>query len=227
MEHLLDNPAWNALNTGNSNLSNGNDVLKYFSPEVSPFVALRESTPENFKLMHRLLPFESPVLYVTSRQIDIPAQWKQLHCVRAFQMIYNDAQQSIPDSGAKFIPLNDEHIPQMLALTKLTNPGPFVDRTIEFGYYQGIFDGDELVAMAGQRLHVDQYAEISAVCTHPDHTGKGYARQLLLSQVKRILAANETPFLHVRCDNDRAVKVYHDMGFQTRSEMYFYVLRKN
>lgn len=227
MEHLLDNPAWNALNSGNSNLSNGNELVKYFSPEVSPFVALRESTPDNFELMHRLLPFEIPVLYVTARQIDIPDLWKQLHCVRAFQMVYNDAQQSIPDSGAKLIPLNDKHIPQMLALTKLTNPGPFVDRTIEFGHYQGIFDGDELVAMAGQRLHIGNYAEISAVCTHPDHTGKGYARQLLLSQVKRILAANETPFLHVRRDNDRAVKVYHDMGFQTRSEMYFYVLRKN
>ena len=29
--------------------------------------------------------------------------------------------------------------------------------------------GDELVAMAGQRMQPDPYTEISAVCTHPDH----------------------------------------------------------
>jgi len=227
MEHLLDNPAWNALTSGNSNLSNGNELVKYFSPEVSPFVALKHNTSENFKLMHRILPFESPVLYVTHRQIDIPALWKQLQCVQAFQMVYDTVQSSIPDPGTELVSLTDEHIPQMLALTKLTNPGPFVERTIDFGHYQGIFDGDKLVAMAGQRLHIDHYAEVSAVCTHPDHTGKSYARRLLSSQIQRILAANKTPFLHVRCDNDRAVKVYQDMGFVARSEMYFYVLRKN
>lgn len=224
MEHPLNNPAWNALTSGNSNLSNGDKLVRYFSPEVSPFVGMIESSPENFKLMHRLLPFESPVLYITPRQIDIPAPWKELQCIRAFQMVYDHLA---PGSDIALIPLGDEHIPQMLALTRLTNPGPFAARTIEFGHYQGIFDGDQLVAMAGQRLHIGRYMEISAVCTHPDHTGKGYARQLLLSQIQRIQGANGVPFLHVRYNNDRAVKVYHDMGFLTRTEIYFYVLKKN
>ena len=48
----------------------------------------------------------------------------------------------------------------MLALTKLTNPGPFAPRTIDFGHYYGVFDGDKLVAMAGQRLHIHEYTEI-------------------------------------------------------------------
>jgi predicted GNAT family acetyltransferase len=130
------------------------------------------------------------------------------------------------DTHLPHIPLTDIHIPQMLALTKLTNPGPFAERTIDFGHYHGIFDGDKLVAMAGQRLHAGNYAEISAVCTHPDHLGKGYAKQLLLHQIHRIKANRETPFLHVRNDNERAINVYKSLGFETRTEIYFYVVVK-
>ncbi len=82
----------------------------------------------------------------------------------------------------------------MLTLTQLTNPGPFAARTIDFGHYYGIFEGDKLVAMAGQRLHAFEYAEISAVCTHPDHSGRGYARELLLHQLHRIQTAKNIPF---------------------------------
>ena len=114
----------------------------------------------------------------------------------------------------------------MLSLTKLTNPGPFLERTIEFGHYRGIFDGEELVAMAGQRMHSFNYAEISAVCTHPDYLGRGYARQLLLNQAQRIQAEGNIPYLHVLSTNERALKVYTGLGFVTRKEMYFYVLQK-
>jgi predicted GNAT family acetyltransferase len=80
--------------------------------------------------------------------------------------------------------------------------------------------------MAGQRLNPAPYAEISAVCTHPDYLGRGYAGKLLLNQAKRIKAASEIPFLHVKSENERAIKVYEKLGFVTRKEMSFYVLRK-
>jgi predicted GNAT family acetyltransferase len=81
--------------------------------------------------------------------------------------------------------------------------------------------------MAGQRLHAGDYAEVSAVCTHPDHTGKGYARQLLIYQTQRIKVAGEIPYLHVRQDNYRAIKVYESLGFTKSRDMYFYVLKKD
>jgi len=127
---------------------------------------------------------------------------------------------------AGLVPLTNEHVPQMEALAKLTNPGPFAKKTIDFGHYHGVFENDKLVAMAGQRLYPYNYAEVSAVCTHPDHTGKGYARQLLQFQVDRIKAASEIPFLHVKDDNERAIKVYKSLGFATRTKVYFYVLVK-
>ena len=89
----------------------------------------------------------------------------------------------------------------MVDLATLTRPGPFGPRTIDFGHYYGIFEGKKLVAMTGQRLHVHQFTEVSAVCTHPDHLGKGYAAALVQLAVRLILQQNQTPFLHVRSVN--------------------------
>ena len=224
MSHILDNPAWNALQSGNKHLAFGNDQAAYFDREVSPFAALKENSEENFRLLHEVLPHDV-VLFVTPVKTDFSPQWNVLQYIHGLQMVYDSA--IIPDEvTTPLVPLTDEHIPQMIGLTKLTNPGPFASRTIDFGHYQGIFEDDQLVAMAGQRLHPFNYAEVSAVCTHPDHTGKGYARQLLLQQIHRIKVANEIPFLHVRYDNHRAIKVYESLGFATRIDVHFYVLKR-
>jgi len=226
MEHVLDNPAWNALNSGNKELAYGNDQVKYFDGEVSPFVGLAETSEDNFRLLYELVDRESPVLFVTPKETTISAPWKQLVYIKGFQMVFEgDAPIYAPKYELK--DLTNEHIPQMLDLTKLTNPGPFASRTIEFGHYKGIFDGDKLIAMAGHRLHPNEYIEISAVCTHPDHLGKGYARELLLYHINHIKAGNGIPFLHVRYDNERAIDVYESLGFRTRTEVYFYVLQKD
>ncbi len=113
-----------------------------------------------------------------------------------------------------------------MALTQLTHPGPFLERTIEFGNYEGIFNSGELIAMAGQRMHAYEYVEISAVCTHPDHTGKGYGRSLINNQVYKIVEETNIAFLHVRADNKHAIKLYKHLGFTVRSEINIYVLQK-
>ncbi|NNU34129.1 GNAT family N-acetyltransferase [Mucilaginibacter sp. S1162] len=225
MEHVLDNPAYNALNTGNANLANGNEQIKYFSKEVSPFIGFKENLPDNFKQLHVLVPHGGPVGFVSPVETTIPAIWHVLHSVPCFQMVYTG--DIVPMEDTDLIALTHDDIPQMLELTKLTNPGPFASRTIDFGHYRGIFDGDKLVAMAGQRMNPLPYAEVSAVCTHPDYTGRGYAKQLLQYHCNRIIAEGYVPFLHVRCDNARAIKVYENMGFETRTKMYFYILKKS
>ena len=108
----------------------------------------------------------------------------------------------------------------------MTHPGPFFKRTIEFGNYEGVFKGDELVSMAGQRLHAGEFVEISAVCTHPAHSGKGYATALIISQVHQILSASAIPFLHVKDDNLQAIKLYKSLGFEVRKRMDIYSIRK-
>ncbi|MGZ3756778.1 MAG: GNAT family N-acetyltransferase [Mucilaginibacter sp.] len=226
MDHVLDNPGWNALISGNSNLANGNDDVKYFAKDVSPFVGFKHNTPQSFQTLFELVPHNGPLGFITPVETEIPQQWAVLQAIKSYQMVFDEAIEPAAVT-AELKPLTTEHVPQMLALTKLTNPGPFAKKTIDFGHYQGIFDGDQLVAMAGQRLNIFNYAEISAVCTHPDYLGKGYARQLLLHHVHRIRAAGNIPFLHVRHDNHRAVNVYESLGFVARTYIWFYILRKN
>lgn len=227
MEHVLNNPAWYALQSGNNNLARGNQFCQYFDADVSPFVGLKEADDQHLLELYHLLPSQSIKLLALPKHISICKPWTLLNGMDGYQMVYRGSGPLalMPDSSG-ILPLNQHYVPQMLALTKLTNPGPFGSKTIEFGHYTGIFEGEQLVAMAGQRLYATPYAEISAVCTHPDYLGKGYAKQLLCYQVNRILAAANIPYLHVRHDNERAIKVYESLGFEKRMPIYFHVLKK-
>ena len=98
---------------------------------------------------------------------------------------------------------------------------------MDFGNYHGIFDHDNLVAMTGRRLHVYDYTEVSAVCTHPNYLGRGYAKILLQHQINSILEEKKIPFLHVRSDNKRAIELYERIGFEKNGNMNFYFFRKS
>jgi predicted GNAT family acetyltransferase len=225
MEQVLDNPAWNALITGNKHLALGNKEVKFFDDRISPFAGLEEYSANGFQQLYNVYTGQSPKVVILKEEIAVPQPWVTARYMKCLQMVYNGETPVVKDP-ALIIPLNREHVPQMLELTALTNPGPFAVDTISFGHYTGIFDEDKLVAMAGQRMNPQPYAEISAVCTHPDYVGKGFAKQLLLHQVNRVIVGGGIPFLHVLDYNERAIKVYESLGFQTRTELHFYVIQK-
>ena len=122
------------------------------------------------------------------------------------------------DEAPEAVRLGPEHASQALELATLTNPGPFGPRTIELGDYFGCFDGQRLVAMAGERMCAGTLREISGVCTHPEFQGKGLARQLTVKLVRRQMLRDETPFLHVMRDNTKARRLYERMGFRDYRE---------
>jgi len=211
------------LNTGNENLAFGNEHTKYLKRDVGFFAGLISNRESDLEELHALLPSKSLAVLFTPAEINIPAGWRVELKKELLQMVYHQ-QQPDPAPNMELTPLQDKDIPAMMHLTALTNPGPFLRRTIEFGNYEGIFEENTLVAMAGQRLQPDPYTEISAVCTHPDHLGKGYAARLVRSQIRKILGTSRIPFLHVYPDNISACKLYEKLGFQTRKHMLVYVL---
>ncbi len=224
MTHILDNPIWNALNTGNKQFAYGNDQAKYIKRDVGLFAGLKTNSEEELKVLYHLLPMESRVILFTPNEIIISPGWKIKLQKDILQMVYE--HEPIPADHTDLIPLKDKDIPAMKNLAVLTNPGPFLIRTIDYGNYEGIFDGDNLVAMTGQRLQPDPYTEVSAVCTHPDYTGRGYAAKLVRSQISKITTGRRIPFLHVYADNTAACKLYEKLGFQTRKKMIVYFLEK-
>ena len=225
-QHLLDNPVYNALLTNDAHLGYGTEAVKYFDEEVSPFAGFSEDHPDGFGVLHQLIPPGRTILYATRHLIKEPAGWKLLHEIKGLQFVFTGGKF---DNTAKhhLVPLDKNNVDAMVQLAALTKPGPFSSRTIEFGEYYGIFENGQLAAMAGQRLHFAQYAEISAVCTHPDFLGKGFAAALIQQQLEIITSEHKIPFLHVRGDNERAITLYNRLGFKESGVMNFYVLRRN
>lgn len=224
MNHILQNPVFSALSTGDKHLSFGNERVKYFDEEVSPYAGFEENNASGFDELHDLLPEGRRILFARPTPVSIPIGWQLQHEIKGLQFVYKGG--TIDGTFANIVPLTDDHVDEMIRLVKLTKPGPFGKRTIDFGYYHGIFDNGQLVAMTGQRLHAEDYTELSAVCTHPDHLGKGYASALMQHQLQIILHHNQKPFLHVREDNDRAIAVYDRLGFVVSMPMNFYFLKR-
>ena len=101
-------------------------------------------------------------------------------------------------------------------------PGYFRSRTSELGDYFGIYKDSKLVAVTGERMKMNDYTEVSAVVTHPDHTGMGYAKQLIVHTTGRIFDQNKIPYLHVAETNVPAIALYEKLGFRTRRKISFW-----
>jgi len=114
------------------------------------------------------------------------------------------------------VTLASADVPEMLELVRLTDPGPFFQRTIELGRYVGLRRDGALAAMAGERLRFDGWTEISAVCTAPSYRGHGLASRLVSTLVADIHDRSEGAFLHVLKSNTNAIRLYEGLGFRTR-----------
>jgi predicted GNAT family acetyltransferase len=212
--NLLDNPVWSALSTTHASFAEGDDLAKRYPVDAAPFAATRDQSAESYHSLARLLGPEGTAAFPLATMPVLPTGWTVVRRVESDQMVWNT--QTPPLVEHSFEELNISHVDEMLALVELTKPGPFRKRTPELGSYLGIREAGQLVAMAGERLKPCGFTEISAVCTHPDHRGRGYASSLVSSLIQTITNRNEIPFLHVRTENVDAMRVYEKLGFKTR-----------
>ena len=228
MDHILDNMIWNAITTGNNDIAIINGDVGCYLPDIAPFAGMKNFNDVNLKRLYEFIPPNRNVAISSLHKMDHDEnKWKLIQPMDVTQMVYEHTVNTFTTKNSSLIvPLSEEHIPQMLELTAITRPGPFLQHTIRFKNYFGIFIEDRLAAMTGQRMHPKPYLEVSAVCTHPDFRGMGYAKTLMLHVMKLILDDSFTPFLHVLSNNSNAIELYKTIGFQTRKQILGDVIRR-
>lgn len=222
----LDNPVWEALGSKQRHFNIGNDLVKYFPANVAPFIALKDWNENDLQELIHHVPADRSFSVMIAKEVKLPSCFDILFSIPLYQM-YCPVLKPFINPEIVIHKLESSDVAQMLALTEMTKPGPFYEKTIDFGNYLGIFSNDELVAMAGERLKVNGYTEVSAICTKPAYLGKGYASCLSYKVSEQIIQEGSTPFLHVRADNIRAIEVYKKIGFLIRTGVYFAVFKKS
>jgi predicted GNAT family acetyltransferase len=212
--HPLDRPVWSALTTRQTHLGRGDRLARRYHPDVAPFAAVEVETSEAFASLRQLIGPDDGVAVLSSDALEeLPGlQAERIGLIH--QMIAPTSVEAVDASD--FIRLGPDAIEEMMRLTKQTNPGPFSKRTHETGDYIGLRHEGRLIAMAGQRMQLDGYVEISAVCVSDEHRGQGIAARLIDVLREEILRNGDVPFLHVFSHNHPAIALYERLGFTLR-----------
>ncbi len=222
--HPLDRVVWNTLNGPHAQFSVGGALAKRFRPTIGPISAVADNSFESHAALAALVPTDGPLFTIEVGGMAVP----QGLIAEKVSPIFQFVAHAITDGPAPegIVELTYADAPEMLALAKLTVPGPFDTETHHLGPFIGIKVDGRLAAMAGERMKLPGYAEVSGVCTHPDFQGRGYAAMLSRVVAQRILDRGETPFLHAYESNVGAIALYQKLGFSIRQRLIVTVLRR-
>jgi ribosomal protein S18 acetylase RimI-like enzyme len=223
MPRELDNPFWSALATRHAGIARRRGAVMRYPAEFAPFAAVAAPGDDAQDALDALLaPGET--VYFLGVPPTLSSSWS-VHAYRPLAQMVCDAPLALPD-GPDWMPLGEAQRADVLALTALVYPHYFRARTMDLGRYFGIYEHGRLAAMIGERLGTDSQQEVSAVCTHPDFAGRGYARRLLALLSNDLFARGMRLFLHVSHENLRAKSLYEQMGYRVRCDIGFWSVRR-
>ncbi|GLQ49921.1 GNAT family N-acetyltransferase [Dyella flava] len=214
---VLDRPIWHSLTTSQAPLSEGGALAKRYRRHINVFAATGDDRPESLAALAALVSPGESVYVLQIPEIVVPPGLRLVKAAKGVQMVATRPIHHKP-GNEEILALTDADAADMLALATLTEPGPFLTRTHEMGAFIGIRIHGQLVAMAGERMRMPGYTEVSAVCTHPDFRGRGFARMLSALVAESIQARGEQPFLHAWKNNLPAIALYEQLGFRLRTE---------
>jgi predicted GNAT family acetyltransferase len=224
--HPLDRPVWASLSTHHARLAEGGERARRFLPDVNVFASACDDGPAALAALADLVRPGESVCLLQAPPITLPPGLLTVREAQGVQMLAPAGTDFDPADG-QVTALGDTDAAQMLALARLTEPGPFLERTHLMGSFLGIRIGGRLVAMAGERMRLPGYTEVSAVCTHPDFRGRGFALRLCAAVARRIQARGDQAFLHAWKTNHAAIALYERLGFRLRTEVHIALLARS
>jgi predicted GNAT family acetyltransferase len=219
----LDNPVHAALSGAQSRFAQRSGRALRYAPDVAPFLALpSDASSADWRDAAELVPVGTAVATVHDAS-PLPESLTMTHTFELAQMI---AEHAVGARDPEAVTLGPNDVPEMLELVRQTEPGPFLQRTIELGSYVGIRRDGALVAIGGERMHFDGWTEISAVCTAPAYRSQGLASRLVATLAADIQHRSEGVFLSVLSTNTNAIRLYEELGFRMRRSRTLSVLTR-
>ncbi|PRY05985.1 GNAT family N-acetyltransferase [Paraburkholderia sp. BL25I1N1] len=214
----LDNVVWAALSGKHAEIAERNAAALRYLPELAPFGAAEDYSEHGVAQIAGMLKSDERLTLFTKDKPLVPSQYRVVREATVIQMVAGK-QFARPDDS-RIETLGTQDVVAMMELVRLTDPGPFKERTHEMGTFLGIRDRDQLIAMAGERMIAGRYVEVSAVCTHPNWRGRGLAKTLMEALSAGIQERGQIPFLHVFSTNEPAIRVYQQLGFRRARNLY-------
>jgi len=219
----LDNPFWSSLRTRHRDIALVADDVARYPADHAPFLGVASAEADVGDALAALVADDETV-YLLGVPPRLPAGW-HFEAFRPLAQMTCESPLAVAP-GPEVVQLREAQRADAIALTALVYPHYFRARTMELGRYYGIYQDGRLAAMAGERLGSFETREISAICTHPDFTGRGYARRLTAILANDNLERGCVPFLHVSYENPRALELYAKLGFRHRADIGFWSLRR-
>lgn len=128
---------------------------------------------------------------------------------------------------AQVINLRRDDLPAILALYQASYPGNWFDpRMLETGQYYGVWDGAALCSIAGIHVYSPAYrvAALGNITTHPALRGRGLGKKVTAKLCQELMHRIEHIGLNVKADNETAVRVYRQLGFEVIADYGEYTL---
>jgi predicted GNAT family acetyltransferase len=224
VSHPLDRPVWSALTSGWARLAEGDERAWRLNRDYGLFGVPADGSPASMAALAALVPEDGQLWVVDSRPWDAPSGTRLIMPPEPVVQMVREA--FVPGSAPDFeiVSLTEDDAAAMYELAELTKPGPYVAHTNRLGDFVGVKQGDKLIAMAGERMRMPGFTEVSGVCTHRDHRGRGLAGAMIREITARMIAKGETPFLHANATNKGAIALYESLGFRHRATMTASVL---
>jgi ribosomal protein S18 acetylase RimI-like enzyme len=205
--------------------------VRRFQPDFCPFYGMPAEPTAQDWADAAVLAGPAGLVTLSATMTPFPEHWELVRSGEGVQMVAGElvgrtvlADHAGPQDD-EIIRLGSADVPEMLDLVGRTRPGPFRPRTMELGTYLGIRRAGALVAMAGERLRLSGFTEISAVCTDEAWRGHGFGARLTLAVAAGIRARGEVPFLHAVAGNAGAIRLYERLGFEHRRATMFKTAR--
>ena len=218
MEAKLDNPVWHSLKETHKQYSIDGGNICFYHPDYCPFGGFINSNGIANEIDRYARLTEK--FYIVGEKPRFSEKLSMINELVCDQMVIENRIGM--DEDETILRIDKDYKDELFNLVNLVQPGYFKPKTSSLGSYYGIFKNGTLVAVTGERMKMNDLTEVSAVVTHPDHTGKGYAKKLVAFTTSKIFDESRIPYLHVSETNTGAISLYNKLGFKLRRKISFW-----